>query len=87
MSWEFSDYHIFGTLIVVLIFLVTLFFVKIGVSGFHNDDVKQKYQKAKFLYDNNRLTYKNLKRDCPECTNVEYIRIKTQLQEGKLVDI
>lgn len=84
---EINDYHIFGALVVVLIFLVVLFFIKIGISGFHNDDIKQKYKKAKFLHDNNRLTYKNLKKECPDCTNVEYAKMKTHLQEGKLVDI
>jgi len=87
MIESINDFHVLGVLIAVLVFLVLLFFIKIGIAGFSNDDIRIKYEKAKFLYDNDRLTFRNLKRDCPDCTNVEYNKLRLELQEGKLINI
>lgn len=76
-----------GVLICVLIALVILFFVKLGVAEFRTDDSRNKLVRAKYLFENNRLTFKNLKKECPGVTNVEYHKIKMQIQEGKILDI
>lgn len=76
--------HILIGLLIFLIFLVILFFIKLGKAGFADDKYIQKYEHARFLFERNRLNYKNLKKVCPNCSNVDYNRMKTMLQEGKI---
>ena len=60
-------------LVFLLLFIISLFIYKRYTSGFK--DKEQKIEEiAGYLGD--KLTYKKLKKRCPECTNIDYYKAK-----------
>lgn len=76
---EFTYGLILFLLVILLLFLMGLALVKEITSGnFRNNS--HMYGVALFLKNNGQLTYKNLKKRCPECTNVDYYNIKNHIK-------
>lgn len=57
----------------ILVTIITLGLYKYNESGFQDRDEKIK-QIAYHL--GTKLTYETLKKRCPECTNVDYYKVK-----------
>jgi p-aminobenzoyl-glutamate transporter AbgT len=63
-------------LVIALFFMIALTIYNQVESGFKDkqDKIQQVYE-----YFGNKLTYKELKKRCPECTNVDYYRVMGKL--------
>jgi hypothetical protein len=69
--------------VVVLILMVLIYYSRPVSFGFQDDSFWQKYEYAKYLHENDRLTFKNLRKGCDTCTNVDYSKFKSMIEEGK----
>lgn len=65
--------------VIILLVLVIVYVCMKTVGGFDNDYFNQGYEYAKILDKDNRLTFKNLKKGCPKCTNVDYNKYKNMI--------
>ena len=71
---KFTKEVIFGIILVgFLLFIGMLFLYEHYTSGF-----KDKNQKIQEISDHfgDKLTYKDLKKRCPECNNIDYYHVK-----------
>lgn len=71
-----KDWVIGGIFVFFILFLIALWIYESNDSGFRD---KQEKINEIYQFMGDRLTYRELKKRCPECTNVDYYRVKRKI--------
>jgi len=69
--------------LIALAILVLIYYIYTKYQAHFADESKE-YSVAKYLHEKNQLTYKNLKKRCPNCTNINYMEFKNKLKNNNI---